>query len=89
MKEGNTVYTGVYTTHFLKPGDTIYIAPNYDSARQDRELVKIVSIDKLTNAKYPGFKYVVEPVIEVPAVSVEDQVFEDKIKELGIQQICE
>lgn len=86
MKEGNIVYTGVNATHFLKPGDVIYIAPNYDAARQERQLVKIVSIDKLTNAKYPGFKYVVEPTEQVQTAlpkTVEseiDQVLKDKDK---------
>lgn len=68
-REKNIVYSGSAVSHFLKPGDFMYIAPFYNFDRIERTLVKIKGVEKLTDSKFPGYRYTIEEVEEGTVVS--------------------
>jgi len=65
FQEGNVGYSNTPTSHFLNKGDLLYVIPFYNYDRTERKLMRLVSSEKLSNAKYPGYKYVLEEVEEV------------------------
>ena len=89
FKEKNYIYSSSNVSHFAKVGDTMYIAPFYNFDRMERSLVKITKIEKLTNGKFPGYKYTVEEVQTLVVEPEEDKAFKQQIKDLGIQEVCE
>lgn len=64
IRENNTINSPTAIDHFINVGDVVYIAPNYDFGRTERQLVRITKMEKLTEGKYPGYTYSFEFVEE-------------------------